>query len=262
MSRKSPKLAEPQTFTVGEHRLPIVKTHRKKSIGLKPNANHFELHVPKHLSNRALQQVLNNHIDWIQKRLQHYQTSSRLRPNRFEFKEGEPLLYLGDVFNFEPQVSQTKQRFNITLEHQAFQVSIPSIKWLDPSDVTEHVSHLNTLLTPVLSNWYKQQATTYFEKQMPFYAEQIGVKYSAIQVKSYKSRWGSCYSDGRIQFNWKLMQAPTWVIDYVIVHELCHLKHANHSPAFWNLVEIHYPRTQEAKRWLKANQHRLIGFLS
>jgi len=259
---KSPKATAMQTFTVGGHTLPIVKSHRKKSIGLKPKADSFELHVPKHLSNRALSQVLNDHASWIQTRLQHHQTKIIRSPNRFEFKVDEPLLFFGETYTFQPQAPTSFKRVQIALENQAFQVLIPSKKYPETTDENQYAAHLKTLLTPVLSDWYKQQAVTYFEQKMPIFANQIGVEYTAIQVKNYKSRWGSCYVDGRIQFNWKLLQAPTWVIDYVIVHELCHLKHANHSPAFWNLVETHYPQTQEAKRWLKTHQHRLIGFLS
>lgn len=81
----------------------------------------------------------------------------------------------------------------------------------------------------------------------------IGVQPTAIIVKTYKARWGSCYSDGRISFNWKLIMAATWVIDYVVVHELCHLIHHNHSANFWRLVEQYYPSYKQAKEWLKQN---------
>ncbi|MCF6345251.1 MAG: M48 family metallopeptidase [Thiomicrorhabdus sp.] len=82
-----------------------------------------------------------------------------------------------------------------------------------------------------------------------------------LLVKGYKSRWGSCCSDGRLQFNWRLWQAPDWVIDYVIVHELCHRVYPNHSKAFWALVMQHYPKTNEAKRMIKQQGKRWIKFL-
>ena len=242
-----------ESFTVGEHVLPIVKTHRKKSIGIKPNANRLELHVPKHLSDRALRTVLNNHIDWISRRLNAFKLKEIAT---FQFKRNEHLVLLGCEYRFVAQSSDNRQRIQVTAEQKQVCVSVPTNKW--PASNKE----LSSVLTVPLINWYKQQAVAYFEKEMPIYAEQIGVQYSAIQVKSYKSRWGSCYPDGRIQFNWKLIQAPAWVVDYVIVHELCHLKHANHSAAFWNLVETHYANTQPAKKWLKEHQHNLMNFLS
>ena len=259
---KSLNATSMQTFKVGEYTLPIVKTHRKKSIGLKPKGDSFELHVPKHLSNRSLKQVLNDHASWIQTRLHQNQAKAAQSSSDFDFKVDEPLMFLGETYHFQPQASTSVKRVQIALENHVFQVLIPSKKYPETTDQSQYAAHLKTRLTPVLSDWYKKQAVSYFEQKMPIFAKQIGVEYTAIQVKKYKSRWGSCYSDGRIQFNWKLLQAPTWVIDYVIVHELCHLKHANHSPAFWNLVAAHYPQTQEAKRWLKTYQYRLIGFLS
>lgn len=239
------------SLIVGERTLPIVKTQRKKSIGIKANGQTLELHVPKHLSERALKKVLDSHRDWIQKRL--YAFESKPQAN-FQFQPNELLDYLGESFVFLPSACTHSKQIKITCEIAQFKLTVPENRWPE--------TDLNTLLTPVISNWYTEQALDYFEQKMPVYAQQIGVEYTKIQVKNYKSRWGSCYSDGRIQFNWKLMQAPSWVIDYVIVHELCHLKHANHSSAFWSLVQHHYPRTQEAKHWLKTHQHRLIQFLS
>jgi len=241
-----------ESLTVGEHVLPIVKTHRKKSIGIKPNANRFELHVPKHLSDRALRKVLDNHAAWIHKRLQTFHSKPL---TVFQFQLNDNLVFLGESYGFVPRPSAELKRICIECSGQQLRLAVPAKKWPDsPAD-------LKNVLAAPLVNWYKQQAVMYFEKQMPLYAQQIGVKYTAIQVKTYKSRWGSCYSDGRIQFNWKLMQAPAWVIDYVIVHELCHLKHANHSRAFWDLVEQHYPQTLQAKTWLKTHQHTLMAFL-
>ena len=259
-----------RSFSVGEHVLPIVKSHRKKSIGFKPNAHCFELHVPGHLSDRALKKVLNNHSDWIQKRLQAFQTQQEQQATVFQFKINQPLMLLGDALAFVLTPSQTLKRISVSQQNKQLMVTLPDTLWPTTDanaeeDMQANLSFGQQLaphLSQPLSHWYKEQAVTYFEQKMPFYAQQIGVEYTAIQVKGYKSRWGSCYPDGRIQFNWKLIQAPSWVVDYVMVHELCHLKQANHSAAFWNLVQTHYPQTPQAKKWLKAHQYALMAFLS
>lgn len=236
---------------MGEQVLPIVKTRRKKSIGLKSKATQLELHVPQHLSDRAIVKILARHAAWIERRVALYQ--SQLQAS-FQFKAGERLLFKGEDIGFELQKQDSLRRVQIELLSNHFVFRLPGNR--------TNEADLSVVLKKPLQAWYKQQAELYFEQKMPLFAQQIGVHYQSIQVKTYKSRWGSCYPDGRIQFNWKLMQAPSWVIDYVMVHELCHLKHANHSAAFWQLVEQHYPQTQAAKQWLKQHQRPLIEFLS
>jgi hypothetical protein len=78
-----------------------------------------------------------------------------------------------------------------------------------------------------------------------------------VVIKDQKTRWGSCSKKGNINLNWRLIMAPLHVIDYVVVHELCHLKVMNHSKDFWNLVESIQPNNHERRRWLKVNGNRL-----
>ncbi len=104
-----------------------------------------------------------------------------------------------------------------------------------------------------LERRYRQAAKEYFPKRADYYAQQIGVSYERIRIAEQKTRWGSCSSKGTLSFNWKLMLAPPKVLDYVVVHELCHLKEMNHSPRFWKLVEDIMPDYKEYRKWLKEN---------
>ena len=104
-----------------------------------------------------------------------------------------------------------------------------------------------------LTSWYKQRAEIKLNEKAKRYAKQIGVEYKTVGIKSYKSRWGSCSVDGDIDFNWKIIMAPNRIVDYVVVHELCHLKHHDHSPQFWQAVEQVLPDYAERKEWLKEN---------
>ena len=81
----------------------------------------------------------------------------------------------------------------------------------------------------------------------------MNVKYNSVGIKNYKSRWGSCTAEGDITFNWKVIMAPNRIVDYVVVHELCHLIHHDHSPKFWREVERFMPDYLECKEWLKHN---------
>ncbi len=104
-----------------------------------------------------------------------------------------------------------------------------------------------------LEKRYREAAKEYFPKRAAYYAQQLGVSYERIRIAEQKTRWGSCSSKGTLSFNWKLMLAPPKVLDYVVVHELCHLKEMNHSPQFWKLVEELMPDYKEYRKWLKEN---------
>ena len=78
-----------------------------------------------------------------------------------------------------------------------------------------------------------------------------------MKVREYKARWGSCSINGDISFNWRLIMAPPYIIEYVIIHELMHIKEHNHSSRFWDLVKSQYPNIKEAKQWLIYNAHTL-----
>jgi len=104
-----------------------------------------------------------------------------------------------------------------------------------------------------LTRWYKQQARFLLDKRTGLLAEELGRHPAHVGIKSYRSRWGSCHSDGRIYFNWRLAMAPLDVVDYVVAHELCHLLHHNHSPDFWNEVSKLFPDFKEQRRWLRHN---------
>ncbi|MBQ8597165.1 MAG: M48 family metallopeptidase, partial [Lachnospiraceae bacterium] len=86
------------------------------------------------------------------------------------------------------------------------------------------------------------------------------VTYEDIRIKDQKSRWGSCSSKGNLNFNWRIVMAPEPVCDYVVIHELCHLVHLDHSERFWKLVESICPGYEQYKKWLKTNGSRLYPF--
>jgi hypothetical protein len=102
-----------------------------------------------------------------------------------------------------------------------------------------------------LNRWYKTQAQELIPHRVRHYAMDVGKPYQKIVIKTLSRRWGSCSSTGILTFNWALMKAPLFVIDYVVVHELCHLLEMNHSPRFWQHVQSIFPEYKLAKQWLK-----------
>ncbi len=112
-------------------------------------------------------------------------------------------------------------------------------------------------LTPEEIAKLKQEAVRYIPDKVAYYAHRMQVTYGRITMRHQKTRWGSCSSKGNLNFNCLLMQAPEEVLDYVIVHELCHRKQMNHSKEFWEEVAKVLPDYQERKQWLKIHGSEL-----
>ena len=119
--------------------------------------------------------------------------------------------------------------------------------------------------TPGFSNEeigsFKKQARKVISERVAFYAQKMGVSYGKITIRHQRTRWGSCTSKGNLNFNCLLVCAPPEVLDYVVVHELCHRKHLNHSKAFWQAVETVLPDYKNRKNWLKEQGRGLIARL-
>ena len=106
-----------------------------------------------------------------------------------------------------------------------------------------------------------RQALDYIPRRVDYFAPLIGVTYGGITIRNQRTRWGSCSSKGNLNFNCLLMLAPPEVIDYVVVHELCHRRELNHSDRFWSLVEQILPDYKQRQKWLKDNGGALIARL-
>ena len=91
-------------------------------------------------------------------------------------------------------------------------------------------------------------------------AGRIGVSYGRIRIGAQRTLWGSCSGRGTLSFNWRLVLAPSDVVDYVVVHELCHLRVPNHSRSFWTLLERHRPRWRDQRAWLREHGPELLAF--
>jgi predicted metal-dependent hydrolase len=106
-----------------------------------------------------------------------------------------------------------------------------------------------------LINFFKDVFRTYIENRVEYWAEKMNLKYNRIFIRSQKTKWGSCSSQKNLNFNWHLIFAPKKVIDYVIIHELAHLKHMNHSSKFWDFVKKYDRNYKSNILWLKANEN-------
>jgi predicted metal-dependent hydrolase len=108
-----------------------------------------------------------------------------------------------------------------------------------------------------LKNFLINQASLYLNQKAEYHTRFIPVFYKRIYIRNQKTIWGSCSARNNLSFNWKLIMMPEHIIDYVVIHELCHLKHMNHSSAFWEMVASYCPDWKERRKWLRSNEKNI-----
>ena len=130
----------------------------------------------------------------------------------------------------------------------------------------EHAGNTIICRSPVpsisLPKFLQTEILSYVTDKVAVFSERIPAAYASIRVKKTRSRWGSCSQKGDLSFQWKLIFAPLEILDYVIVHEVCPLKHFNHSPAFWAQVSALDPDFKEHRRWLRTHGERLHAYFA
>jgi len=218
----------------------IIKSSRRKTTALKIRDREVSIHIPTRLPLKFAREFIVQKTPWIQNKLAE---QSLKEVQEKQFIDGEIFLFLNE---------------NITLKLIQAESS-PTIEM--SSRQLEFYGRLNrlskTAIRAALVHWYKQQAENHLTARTAHLSKKIQIIPRSISIKTYKARWGSCNIRGELQFNWKLMLAPLDIIDYVIIHELCHIQHHNHSAQFWQLVALHCPTFKVSRTWLKDNGYRL-----
>ncbi|MCU0324719.1 MAG: M48 family metallopeptidase [Spirosomaceae bacterium] len=188
--------------------------------------------VPEGTPKHTVDEVVNQKKAWIYDKLGHQQKYHRISDSK-EFISGEYLMYLGENY----QLKVTPKKFDGVVFDNDFIISV----------------HNKPKAKEIFKSWFKSIGIKVISNKVDYYATHLGVKYKSIKLSEMKYRWGSCTVAGVLTFNWRIIKAPVFVIDYIIVHELAHLIHLNHSNDFWNTVAIQQPNFEKAKNWLKEN---------
>jgi len=206
----------------------------RKTIGLKITANGLVVHAPKRISATQLQQVLLQKAGWIQQKLALRETN---QVSPMQWQDGEPLLFMGQDIVLTLQHHATNKA--VVLQGNQLLVRSPQID--QPAFVARKVLQ-----------WYAQQALPDFKRRVELVAAQMGEKITSVALSNAKSRWGSCNSRRQIRLNWRLIQAPPHIIQYVVCHEMAHLKEMNHSVRFYAVQERLFPNHLQAEKELRA----------
>jgi predicted metal-dependent hydrolase len=169
---------------------------------------------------------------WIERRL-----AEQERHRLAIAARGDTVPYLGETLDLVPVAGRA-------------QVRRRGAELLVPAD--------GELARLALERWYRRMARTDIADRLDRACAQAGLRYTRLTIRSQKTRWGSCSRSGAMSFNWRLMLAPEPVLEYVIWHEVCHLRVMDHSPRFWSLVATHCPGYQEQRRWLRRQGSTLV----
>jgi predicted metal-dependent hydrolase len=214
----------------------IIRTHRK-TIALEIQSNaRLIVRAPYRVSEKYIQDLVNRKSRWIFQKKTLVQDKGRSDTKK-EFVNGEEFLYMGDMYKLHI-VDRPEPAFTFD---KAFYLS------------TNYLPQANEIFI----QWYKQEALKNITQRTENLAQSVGLNYEKIKISNATKRWGSCSHNGNMNFNWRLIMAPSQVIDYVIAHELAHLTEKNHSKAFWNRVSVLFPGYEQHKDWLKKNGHIL-----
>ena len=212
-----------------------ITKERRKHIQLRccPDFS-IEVKAPFRVSEKVIIDFVDSKKQWIEKHMRLYKQSQHMIfPKPLVF--GSTLYYLGHPYQL---TLMTTSDHRVFLDEDRLVVCFSEVLVQDK-------------LAPFLMDWYKDMAFSIFTERLAYWVDVMNVTVSDLKVKQFKARWGSCSLKKIISLNWILVKAPLDVIDYVIVHECCHLVHFDHSKQFWNLVNDYMPDYKEKKRWLK-----------
>ncbi|MFC1754841.1 M48 family metallopeptidase [Thermoproteota archaeon] len=210
----------------------IIRSKRRSlTLEIKSDASVI-VRAPKFASTQFIEKVLTQKRNWIRKKQEQIRAQLEANPVK-GFTAGEEILFFGThyriitVDNLTPTLIFNNHSFLLNTEHEGSKAK------------------------KLFEKWYRDQAVKWITNRVTFLADQFGFKYSSVKINSAKSRWGSCSIKGSLNFSWRLMMAPVEIIDYVIIHELCHLKEHNHSSLFWKLVQQYCPNYKLYRSQLK-----------
>lgn len=214
----------------------VIRTNRRKSVDIRVEEGAVSIVVPTSTPVEKIDQLLIAKRMWIKEKMA---LQREMAPaSSKQFVSGEAFPYLGRNYRLKVETGPFTP---VKLLQGRLVVQIPE---------SRQQPHM---IRNALIRWYKYQAGLKIRQKVTRYAPMVGVEPDGVNIKTFKSRWGSCTAKGELEFNWLIMLAPNRMVDYVVVHELCHLIHHDHSPEFWREVARVMPDYQKSREWLREN---------
>ena len=214
----------------------------RRTIGFKVDFDGLTVSAPPREPYTYLDQLISERARWISDKLR--EMDARRLPER-KWKNGERLPLLGE--EIELYVYRTYTRADPMQHAGKIYVGVPD-------------THDAPLVQTRVANWYRAQAERHFQARVAALAPQLGVAIPPLKLSNARTTWGMCLPSGEIRLSWRLIKAPQGQIDYVVAHELAHLKHMNHSRAFWSTVARVFPDYEERRQALAQDGARYHTF--
>jgi predicted metal-dependent hydrolase len=216
----------------------------RKTISIKVDSEGRVLvSAPFFVGDEIIKEIVFKRGEWILKR----QEIRKAENENKIIRNGDTISYLGEENTVRLSRSSSKDIL-VELRDNTFYIHM---------DTQEHSNNINQIIKEALRGWYINRAKEVFLNRTRYYADKMGLYPEEVRVKGQKTLWGSCSGKNNLNFNYKLLLAPIDVLDYVVVHELAHIRHKNHSKSFWMLVEKHMADYKYKRDWLKVNGHSL-----
>lgn len=227
--------------------IPIVRTKRRKSVSIRINKAQAQVFAPMGVSRSFIQAFVVSKVAWIQKHLSaHQHRLAQAQENKLKLHDGMSLRILGADYLV---------RLVPAFQEKALACGDSLLISHTPSLSAEQAIFIG------IRSFIFAQAAEKIAHLVEHYTANLGVAPKRISIKEYRSRWGSCNARKELQFNWLIALAPPQALAYVVVHELCHLIHFNHSAAFWSEVSRLMPDYLVWRRWFSCYGERLWSIL-
>ena len=224
---------------VGDIEYQLLRSDQRKTADIVIERNGLiSVRVPKHLSEEQADAVVEQKRLWIYRNLAEWRDLNAARVVR-EWVNGEGFLYLGCAYRL---LLKQEQDEPLKLKDGRFCLQRKIVETGGENAAKQ-----------VFEQFYTEKALERIKKRVAYFAPKVGVTPLSVEVKEIGYRWATCSPNGKLSFNWKCMMASPKVIDYIVVHELCHLRHLDHTDAFWNEVDKVLPDFTERKTWLREN---------
>ena len=213
------------------------RSHGRRRISLSVDERGLRVGAPLRASLREIESVLRDHARWVVRKLADWNDK---RPPARRWDSGESLAYLGLPLKLAvaPGISEVQYM------PPHLQIHTPD---LAPAAVSALAKH-----------WLRGQALEHFHQRVEHFRSHITLEPVSLRLSTARSRWGSCHASGRISLNWRLIHLPQHLVDYVVVHELAHLREMNHSPRFWAVVSRVIPDYIARRREIRRESHRYL----
>ncbi len=216
----------------------VVRSRRSTADIIVERDGRVVVRAPKTLADKRIASIVHSRRLWIYKTLAEWRDANATRIQR-EYRNGESFLYMGRSYRLLLIVDQDEP---VLLKGGRFCLRRDLIEGGDIS-----------LAKAAFRQYFTARALERIRQRVNYFAPKVGVTARRLAVRELGNRWGSCSPKGNLAFHWKCMMAPATVIDYLVVHELCHLHHLDHTEAFWNEVDKIIPSYLEQKEWLRRN---------